>query len=35
VGTYTGILAASAENGIRENGIVIDATTAKLDGNGM
>jgi TonB-linked SusC/RagA family outer membrane protein len=33
-GTYTGILAASAENGIRENGIVIDATVAKYDENG-
>jgi TonB-linked SusC/RagA family outer membrane protein len=33
-GTYTGILAASAENGIRENGIVIDGMTALLDGDG-
>ena len=34
-GTYTGILAASAENGIRENGIVIDGTVAKYDDNGQ
>jgi TonB-linked SusC/RagA family outer membrane protein len=33
-GTYTGILAATAENGIRENGVVIDATVAKYDENG-
>ncbi len=33
-GTYTGILAASAENGIRENGIVIDGTVAKTDDKG-
>ncbi len=33
-GTYTGILAASAENGIRENGIVIDAMVAKYDDAG-
>jgi hypothetical protein len=33
-GTYTGILAASTANGIRENGIVIDATVAKYDENG-
>ncbi len=33
-GTYTGILAASAENGIRENGIVIDAMTAAYDADG-
>ena len=33
-GTYTGILAASAENGIRENGVVIDAMVAKYDING-
>ncbi|MEI7981102.1 MAG: TonB-dependent receptor, partial [Bacteroidota bacterium] len=33
-GTYTGILAASAENGMRENGVVIDATVAKyVNGN--
>ena len=31
-GTYTGILEASAENGIRENGIVIDAMVAKYVG---
>ncbi len=30
-GTYTGILAASAANGIRENGVVIDAQVAKYD----
>ncbi|HNX86260.1 MAG TPA: SusC/RagA family TonB-linked outer membrane protein [Bacteroidales bacterium] len=33
-GTYTGILAASAENNIREDGVVIDAMVAKYDGNG-
>ncbi|MCK9204387.1 MAG: SusC/RagA family TonB-linked outer membrane protein [Bacteroidales bacterium] len=33
-GTYTGILAASAEDGIRENGVVIDAMVAKYDDNG-
>jgi len=30
-GTYTGILKASAENGIREDGVVIDAMVAKYD----
>lgn len=34
-GTYTGILAESAENGMRENGVVIDAMVAKYDGNGQ
>lgn len=33
-GTYTGILKASAANGIRENGIVIDAYTAAVDADG-
>ncbi len=33
-GTYTGILKESAENGIRENGVVIDAMVAKYDDNG-
>jgi hypothetical protein len=33
-GTYTGILAASAEGDMRENGVVIDAMVAKYDGNG-
>jgi len=34
-GTYTGILAASAENNIREDGIVIDAMVAKYDDQGQ
>jgi len=33
-GTYTGILAETAENGIRENGIVIDAMAAAYDVDG-
>ncbi len=33
-GTYTGILAESAENGMRENGVVIDAMVAKYDAGG-
>jgi TonB-linked SusC/RagA family outer membrane protein len=33
-GTYTGILAESAENGIRENGIIIDGAVAKYDADG-
>ena len=33
-GTYTGILAASAEGDMRENGVVIDATVAKVDAKG-
>ena len=33
-GTYTGILAASAENNIREDGVVIDAMVAKYDADG-
>ncbi len=34
-GTYTGILAASAENNIREDGIVIDAMVAKYGTDGQ
>jgi len=33
-GTYTGILAGSAVDGMRENGVLIDAMVAKVDGNG-
>jgi len=33
-GTYTGILKESAENGIRENGVVIDAMVAKYGDDG-
>ena len=33
-GTYTGILAGTVANNMREDGVVIDATVAKYDANG-